>query len=229
MRPINCSVCVECMTYNQAAYIKDTLDGFCMQQTTFPFVCIIMDDASTDGEQEVILQYLREHFDLEDNRVVREEKTENYVMTFAQHKDNKNCFFAVFFLKYNHYREEIRKEPYYSEWRDAAKYIAMCEGDDYWTLPSKLQRQYSYLESHPDVVLSCHRFSVLDISTGQMELGRNPYLDDRKHAHVSEYEFDLNYFLHVWITKTLTAMYRRSAIKDDYYEGYQYARDVHFN
>lgn len=57
----NVQVCVECMTFNQATYIKDTLDGFCMQQTSFPYVCIVMDDASTDGEQEVIfsIQYER--------------------------------------------------------------------------------------------------------------------------------------------------------------------------
>ena len=41
-------VFVWCNTYNQASYIKDTMDGFCMQQTNFPFVCMIMDDASTD-------------------------------------------------------------------------------------------------------------------------------------------------------------------------------------
>ena len=51
--------------FNQASYIKDTMDGFCMQQTNFPFVCMIMDDASTDGEPEVIKQYLNDHFDTE--------------------------------------------------------------------------------------------------------------------------------------------------------------------
>lgn len=43
-------VCVWCNIYNQASYIKDTMEGFCIQQTQFPFVCLIMDDASTDGE-----------------------------------------------------------------------------------------------------------------------------------------------------------------------------------
>ena len=47
-------VSVRCMTYNHSAYIENALDGFTMQKTDFPFVCIIMDDASTDGEQEVL-------------------------------------------------------------------------------------------------------------------------------------------------------------------------------
>ena len=58
-------VYVWCNTFNQASYIKDTMEGFCIQQTHFPFVCLIMDDASTDGEPEVIKQYLNDHFDIE--------------------------------------------------------------------------------------------------------------------------------------------------------------------
>ena len=88
-------VCVECATYNHAPYILDAMNGFCMQQTTFPFVCIILDDASTDGEQEVIKNYLQENFDLQDKNVTRNEETDDYILTFAQHKSNRNCFFAM--------------------------------------------------------------------------------------------------------------------------------------
>lgn len=225
----NVQVCVECMTFNQATYIKDTLDGFCMQQTSFPYVCIVMDDASTDGEQEVITKYLHDNFNLNDGAIVRTDETDDYVMTFAQHRNNLNCFFAVFFLKYNHYSKGIRKESYYAEWRNASKYLAMCEGDDYWTLPTKLQVQYDYLESHPNVVLSCHRYSVLDVATGQCEIGENPYFDSKSNSKVTEFEFDLHYYLNSWITKTLSNMYKRNAFKDDYYVSYKFARDVHFN
>lgn len=51
-----------CNTFNHAQYIKDALDGFCMQETTFPFVAIIVDDASTDGEPEIISHYLERPF-----------------------------------------------------------------------------------------------------------------------------------------------------------------------
>lgn len=140
-------VCVRCMTYNQSAYIKDALNGFCMQKTNFPFVCVIVDDASTDGEQEVISNYLNSNFDLEDNSVVKNEETDDYVLTFAKHKSNKNCFFAVLLLKYNHYHKKD-KFPYISKWCEMSKYIAQCEGDDYWIHDRKLQMQVDFLDSH---------------------------------------------------------------------------------
>lgn len=142
-------VYVTCSTYNQANYIKDALDGFCMQQTSFPFVCGIIDDASTDGEPMVIQQYLEQNFILNDIGVMRHEETEDYIRIFAQHKTNKNCFFAVVFLKYNHYQIKKTKLPYISEWRDRAKYIAENEGDDYWIDPLKLQKQVDFMEAHP--------------------------------------------------------------------------------
>ena len=88
-------VFVKCLTYNQASFIENTMNGFCMQETTFPFVCAIVDDASTDGEQGVIKKYLQEHFEMDDKTVVRNEETEDYCLTFAQHRKNKNCYFAV--------------------------------------------------------------------------------------------------------------------------------------
>jgi glycosyltransferase involved in cell wall biosynthesis len=124
------------------------MDGFCMQDTQFPFVCVIVDDASTDGEQEVIQNYLEQNFDLNNQSLVRNEETEDYVLTFAQHKNNSNCYFGVLFLKYNHFRKK-EKPPYYVSWSQA-KYQAYCEGDDYWTHPKKLQMQVDFLESHPD-------------------------------------------------------------------------------
>lgn len=145
-------VCARCITYNQAPYIVDAMNGFCMQQTTFPFVCAIIDDCSIDGEQEVIRNYLHKHFDLEDQSVVRNEETDDYTLTYARHKSNHNCFFAIVYLKYNHYSigKAHLKNQYIKKWFDETKYIAQCEGDDYWTDPLKLQKQVDFLESHPE-------------------------------------------------------------------------------
>lgn len=158
---MNFKVCVRCFTYNQSPYIKDTLDGFCMQETTFPFVCTIIDDASTDGEQEIIKKYLWEHFDLEDESIIRNEETDDYALTFARHRTNMNCFFAVLYLKYNHYSIKKSKRQYISEWLDYVGYEALCEGDDYWINSQKLQRQVSFLEDNPDYVLCFHNVKVL--------------------------------------------------------------------
>ena len=154
---------VSCMTFNHASYIEDAMNGFTMQETTFPFVCTIIDDASTDGEPEVIKKYLLENFDFEDTATVRNEETDDYVMTFARHKTNRNCFFAVFFLKYNHYKKKS-KNLYIAEWEDT-KYVAYCEGDDYWINPLKLQKQSDYMNSHLDCSATFGNFIVYDQNT----------------------------------------------------------------
>lgn len=146
---------VRCMTFNHSAYIQQALDGFCFQETGFPFICTIIDDASTDGEQEVLLSYLQENFNLNDNDIFRQEETDDYKMLLAQHKNNLNCFFAVFFLKYNHYSIQKPKWDYISEWDDV-KYEAVCEGDDFWCSPKKLQLQADFMEKHPDHSLCFH-------------------------------------------------------------------------
>ena len=76
-------VTVSCMTYNQSKYITDAMNGFTMQQTSFPFVCTIVDDASTDGEQEVIRRYLEENFDLSECSVAFHKKTDCAHITYA--------------------------------------------------------------------------------------------------------------------------------------------------
>ena len=161
-------VCVECMTFNHANYIEDTINGFCMQQTDFPFVCVIVDDASTDGEPMVIRKYIEDNFDLQDQSVIRNEETDDYLLTYARHKINQNCFFLVLYLKYNHYGKKDKK-PYYAEWLNNAKYVAICEGDDYWIHPQKLQKQVDLLDNNPDCTMCFHRAQILksvDVNVG---------------------------------------------------------------
>lgn len=160
MGKTNYKLCVRCFTYNQSSYIEQTLDGFCMQETTFPFVCTIIDDASTDGEQEIIKKYLLEHFDLQDKSTTRNIETSDYILFFARHKLNINCFFAVLFLKYNHYSIKKDKFQYISEWLDVVRYEALCEGDDYWIDSGKLQKQVTFLEENLDYVLCFHNVKV---------------------------------------------------------------------
>ena len=146
---------VNCMTYNHSNYIQDALDGFCMQQTNFPFICTIIDDASTDGEPEVLKSYLNNNFDVDNKDIFRNEKYETHALLYAQHKENKNCYFAVILLNTNHYSIRKSKQPYAEEWRKV-KYYAPCEGDDFWTSPCKLQRQLDFMESHPNHSLCFH-------------------------------------------------------------------------
>lgn len=163
-------VCVRCFTFNQAKYIEDTMNGFVMQQTDFPFVCCIVDDASTDGEQDVIKKYMDMHFDYSPNSVSFEKETDYAYIHYAQHKENKNCYFAVVFLKMNLYskKEGFKKFEYISEWRDICEYEAICEGDDFWIDTKKLSKQVSFLDTHPDYgfsyakAYSCNESSVIN-------------------------------------------------------------------
>lgn len=182
---------VRCMTYNHASYIEDAMNGFCMQKTSFPFVCIIMDDASTDGEQEVIKRYLQEHFDLQDKSIVKNEDTEDYVLTFARHKKNNNCYFAVFFLKYNHYRKKS-KTPYFQEWKNI-KYVAICEGDDYWFCPDKLQVQVDYMEAHSDCSLCFHDADCFSMHESKIIPKFN--LPDKDRNYTSKHLFTKGWFI----------------------------------
>lgn len=196
-------VCVNCMTFNHANYIEDAMNGFCMQQTNFPFVCVIVDDASTDGEPAVIQKYLDNNFDLQNKSVVRNEETDDYVLTFAQHKRNKNCYFAVLWLKYNHYKKKDKK-PYYAEWQDNAKYIAICEGDDYWIDENKLQKQVLFLENNPDCSMCFHRAEKKYLIDANCYL-RCDEIDDRDY---SPNELFLN-----WIVPTASILERKEAME----------------
>lgn len=158
---------VSCMTFNHSAFIENAMNGFCMQQTNFPFVCTIIDDFSTDGEQQVINNYLQTYFDLDNNGITRNEETNDYMLIFSRHKSNRNCFFAVLFLKYNHYKKKS-KQSYIEEWNRESKYFAICEGDDYWTDSSKLQKQVYFLESHPDFVMTCNRTLLLSVKKAKI-------------------------------------------------------------
>ena len=119
-------VLIRCFTYNHEAYIEDALKGFVMQKTNFPFVAVVVDDASTDGTADIIRKYEKEYPDI----------------------------IKGIYLKENHYSQKKKKAPYIQPWRDRCKYEALCEGDDYWIDPLKLQKQVDFLEKNPEYVLS---------------------------------------------------------------------------
>lgn len=150
-------VAIRCMTFNHKPYIRQCLDGFVMQETNFPFVAIVVDDASTDNEQEVLWDFINNELD---PTSLQKDETEDYVRVVAPHKSNKQCTFVFVFLKYNHYSIKKLKAPYYKDWMDYTKYIAVCEGDDYWTDPHKLQKQVDIMESHSNCsMVICNGFS----------------------------------------------------------------------
>ena len=195
-------VCVRCFTFNQSEYITDAMNGFTMQQTSFPFVCTIVDDASTDGEQEVISKYVDENFDWSEKGVSYTKETDYAHILYAQHKTNKNCYFAVLLLKENHYSIKKPKLPYLKEWDDEVEFIALCEGDDYWTNENKLQRQYSFMTKNPDFSLCFHKVEV-KAEEGRIATDIFGYLTTRDY-----YISDCNEMFKKWLVPTGSIMHK---------------------
>ena len=219
----NYKVLVRCFTFNQSKYIEDALNGFVMQKTNFPFICAIVDDCSTDGEQDVIKSYLNTEFNMES---AESYETDYANIIVAVHKTNVNCSFAVFFLKYNHYSIKKTKSPYLQPIRDVCSYEAMCEGDDYWTYPLKLQTQVDFLDSHEDVVVSCHQYSFIYENDKTITTYPYKYFEQNPQEEFFLFNLKYNFFLN-WKTKTLTCVIRIGKLDPDFCKNARYHRDVH--
>lgn len=156
-------------TYNQSTLIKDTLSGFINQQLQYPFVCLIIDDCSTDGEQEVLKSWMISECNMEKSVFVDLPTAQVYI---ANHKNNLSCTFAFYLLKQNMYRNP-EKENYINPWREKSEYEAWCEGDDFWTDPLKLKKQVDLLSINPNMSFCHTAFSVLYDNNKTIEVGPN--------------------------------------------------------
>jgi glycosyltransferase involved in cell wall biosynthesis len=122
----NLMVSVDMITFGHQNYIRQAIEGVLMQETNFEFDLVIADDCSPDNTQEIVKGIIKNH--PKGYRIKYFRQATNIGM-------NANADFAM------------------SNCR--GKYIAICEGDDYWTDPLKLQKQVDFLEANPDYGL-CH-------------------------------------------------------------------------
>ena len=125
-------VSIICTVFNHGPYLRACLDGFVMQKTSFPFEIVIHDDASTDDSAQIIREYEAEYPEL--FRPVYQTKN--------QYSQNVNIW--------GHIQFPMAK----------GKYIAICEGDDCWTDPYKLQKQFDFMEKNPDCSLCFHNAMI---------------------------------------------------------------------
>ena len=157
-------VLVRCFTYNQSKYIEDTLKGFADQQTSFPFVCLVMDDASTDGEQMVIKEWIEQECDMSKAEIITIATSD---VIIVPHKINTSCTFAFYLLKQNLHKVQSEKIRHVTPWREKSKYEAICEGDDYWIDPLKLQKQVNIMDANPKYTF-CHTgFKIFEDSKNE--------------------------------------------------------------
>lgn len=125
--PSNILVSIHCLVYNHEPYIRKCLEGFVMQKTDFRFEAIVHADASTDKSAAIIREYA--------------EKFPDIIKPIYQAE--------------NQYSQKNGAIGRAISAKTRGKYIALCEGDDYWTDPLKLQKQVDFLENHPDYSMTC--------------------------------------------------------------------------
>ncbi len=150
---VNPLVSITVATYQHENYIKQCLDGILMQITNFPIEIIIGEDQSTDSTRSICIEYAENHKD-KIRLFLRSRET-------SQYHDGKGNFICRFNGIWN--RMSAR-----------GKYLAMCEGDDYWTDPYKLQKQVDFLESNPTFSLSYHNVYFKNESNNTLKISDWP-------------------------------------------------------
>ena len=121
-------VVISCITFNHELYLKDALEGFVNQKTNFPYVAIVHEDASTDKTADILKKYAEKY---------------------------PNIIFPIYEKENQYSKKDGSLYNIINKAIDASnpKYVALCEGDDYWNDPHKLQKQVDFLDFHDDYTL----------------------------------------------------------------------------
>ena len=150
-------VSICCVSYNHGKFIAKAIDGFLKQKTNFPFEILIHDDASTDSTAEITKSY---------------EKKYPNIHAICQ---SENQFSKGVSINYK-----------YNFTRARGKYIALCEGDDYWIDECKLQKQFDYMEQNPECGLCFHNALCVDVNNNVVKKSFLPKNDFYKKYFVEE-------------------------------------------
>ncbi len=161
-----------CMiTYNHENYIAEAIKGVLIQQTDFTVEFIISNDASNDGTDKVIKELAQ--------------NSEKIKIRYISHSDNKGVIpNFIWSLK------ECK-----------GKYIALCEGDDYWTDPLKLQKQVDYMESNPEFSLIFHNAIVVNEKVEK-------HTKQNMHENLDKDVFYTQDLLKQWFIPTASILFR---------------------
>ena len=171
-------VTVWCLAYNQKDFIRDALEGFVMQKTTFPFEVIVHDDASTDGTTAIVQEYARQYPEIIKPVIETENQWQKGGLKYIIH---------------------IMNEKYCN-----GKYIAFCEGDDYWTAPHKLQQQVDFLESHSEYSMCFHS------AKKKYETKARAWINCE---NIEDRDYDATDIFVNWTVPTASVMCRREAME----------------
>ncbi|MCD6366200.1 MAG: glycosyltransferase, partial [Bacteroidales bacterium] len=126
---LNPIVSIRVNTYQHVNFIKECLNSILMQQTNFEYEIVLGEDESTDGTREICIEYAKKHPDK--------------IRLFL--RDRK---LTALYDEQGKFRKSLNSTFTFKSCR--GKYLAACEGDDYWTDPYKLQKQVDFLEANPE-------------------------------------------------------------------------------
>ncbi len=190
MKPL---VSIVCITYNHEPYLRQALDSFLMQKTTFAYEIVLAEDCSTDGTRKICEEYTAKYPDII-----------HYIYRDHNVGYNENEYEAMCAAK--------------------GKYIAYCEGDDYWTISDKLQKQVDFLESHSDYSVCWHRCKHHEVETGE---DKNDACGMILPNGAEGVNIDMDTYFAGWYTQPLTMVFRKEALDLSLYHKYKYFRDMH--
>ena len=182
-------VSVICNTYNHESYIRQCLDGFIMQETTFAFEVLIHDDASIDKTADIIREY--------------EAKYPDIIKPIYQTE--------------NQYSKKIGIMKSFQYPRVKGKYIALCEGDDYWIDPLKLQKQVDFLDANPEYAMCFHNAIVS--------------YEDKKHKdhlffNIVNKEYKGTEVYKRWIIPTASVLYRTEILYTELFNSLSVCKNI---
>ena len=180
------SVCVQ--TYKHVNYIKQCLDGILFQKTNFEFEILLGEDDSNDGTRELCVDYAKRYPDK--------------IRLFLHHRENNIKIGGQPTGRFNFL---------YNLHSSKGKYIALCEGDDYWTDPLKLQKQVDFLEGNVEYSLCFHRVQILE--NGLLKSDDNDVTEKRFNKIIKRNRIGINELIEVGnFIHTPSVVFRKSSL-----------------
>lgn len=168
-------VSINCLAYNHELYIKKCLDSLIMQKTNFKYEVLVHDDASTDNTAEIIRAYEKKYPDI----------------------------IKPIYQTENQYSKGVAITLEFQYPRARGKYIAICEGDDFWTDDTKLQKQIDFLETNSEYVLCGHAAYYAD---GKDLLSKDKFFSNG----IGDRELTTGEIISNWAMATNTMVFRKS-------------------
>ena len=188
-------VSVVMITYAHEEFIQQAINSILLQEGKFDLELIVANDCSPDNTDNLIKEIIKNH-------------QKSGSVKYTRHTSNKGMSANVIWAL-----EQAQ-----------GKYIALCEGDDYWTDVHKIQKQLTFLENHIDYSLCCGGYISKNVITNE-----NKEVIIKKYDKIDDkgFTFTLNEMSKEWITKTFTSFFRRDCLDFSMITKYAYFRDIH--